>query len=68
MPKGDYNMLVTYIGYDTVSVAINVRSNDIVYERVFLEESSIQLQAVNVSARKAETRTEVSVSKSYCDG
>lgn len=63
VPAGEYNLMVSYIGYDTISVPINVRTNDIVYERIFLEESSVQLQAVNVSARKAATRTEVSVSK-----
>jgi hypothetical protein len=64
IPPGEYKLVVTYIGYDSTSLDINIRKDgSIVYERIFLQPSAVDLQTVNVSARKEQARSDVQVSK-----
>ncbi|MBK8492519.1 MAG: carboxypeptidase-like regulatory domain-containing protein [Saprospirales bacterium] len=63
IPVGAYNLVVTYIGYDSLSVPIEIKSGTYSYQRLFMEESSIQLGTVNVSARKEKAKTDVQISE-----
>ena len=63
VPPGEYQLKVTYIGYDSTVVDIKVRENGIVYKNVMLEPQSIDLQTVNVSSRREQARSDVQVSK-----
>jgi len=59
---GDYVLVATYIGYDSVGVDVTVANGKIVYRRLNMEESSVNLDVVQVSAEKAKARTEVKIS------
>ena len=59
---GDYVLVATYVGYDSVGVEITVASGTIVYRRLNMEESSVDLDVVQVSAEKIKSRTEVKIS------
>jgi hypothetical protein len=56
---GDYTLMVTYIGYDTSSVNITLKSGQILTQNLQISESSVQLNEVRISAERTEMRTEV---------
>jgi len=62
VPVGDYRLVVTYIGYDSLSVPILVKKNTINYQRLELTEGGVALSEVTVSGEREEARTEVKVS------
>ncbi|HFC01228.1 MAG TPA: TonB-dependent receptor [Phaeodactylibacter sp.] len=61
IPVGDYRLVVTYIGYDSLSVNINIKDGSIIYKRLDLV-GGITLQEVSVSGEREEARTEVKIS------
>ncbi len=63
IPAGTYNLVVTYLGYDSLSVIIELNANRIVYEQIYLEEASVKLSTVDVSATREQARSDVQVSK-----
>lgn len=63
VPLGNYTLVSTTIGYDTVKVEIKIeKNNQIVTENLFLSESKVELGVVQISAEKQERQTEVKVS------
>lgn len=60
---GDYNLVVSYLGYDTVSVQLSVQANTVVYQRISLAPASVQLGTVDVSGTREQARSDVQVSK-----
>jgi len=63
VPPGEYELKVTYVGYDSLIVNIKMEENRIVQDQYFLTPSEgIQLATVNVSARKERSKTQVQVS------
>ncbi|HKL39979.1 MAG TPA: TonB-dependent receptor [Cryomorphaceae bacterium] len=62
IPEGQYNLTVTYLGYDTLSKPISVKAGDITTEKLFLKKSSIQMEVVEISAEKQERQTNVTMS------
>lgn len=63
VPPGDYTLMATYIGYDSVAVNVTVNAGGIIYERIFLSPSAVQLSAVDVSGTREQARSDVQVSK-----
>ncbi len=63
IPPGNYTLLVTYLGYDTLRVEISLKAGDVLNKRLNLVESSFSLETVNVTAERmeaeGETRTSV---------
>lgn len=63
IPAGNYDMIVTSIGFDSSLVNVTIKDGGILSQRVMLSESSIQLGTVELSARRESARSEVSISK-----
>lgn len=59
---GDYTLLVTSIGFDTIAVQVTVKGNDIQTKKLYLKKSVIEFREVEVSAEKEERKTETGVS------
>ena len=59
--EGMYTLMVTYIGYDTSQININLKAGQILTKNLEIAESSIKLEEVTISAERAEMRTEVKV-------
>ena len=50
---GDYNLLISFISYETVKVAVNVKANQVSTVSVALEESKATLSEVVITDRKS---------------
>ncbi|MEM1123505.1 MAG: carboxypeptidase-like regulatory domain-containing protein, partial [Bacteroidota bacterium] len=62
VPAGNYRLVATYLGYDSLSLPIKIQGNQIIYRRINLQPNSIELSTVDVSAQKERAKTEVQVS------
>jgi len=62
VPVGNYELVVDYLGYDSLSMNIEVKNGSNIYKRILLEEGGIDLDVVQVSASKEAARSEVKAS------
>ena len=62
VPPGEYEILVTYLGYDTVKDHIRLSKDEILDKKFILKKSSVKLNTVTVSAEYIERRTETRTS------
>ncbi|MCB0804900.1 MAG: TonB-dependent receptor [Bacteroidales bacterium] len=62
IPPGNYLLMVTYLGYDTLKMDINIKADDIISKNLFLKEASYTLGQVEISAEREEARTETRTS------
>jgi len=62
IPPGEYTLLVTYLGYDTLKLEVNLKPNELVQKNLFLVKSSVLLDVVSVSAERQAVRTETRTS------
>jgi len=62
VPTGHYTLMVTYVGYDTLSVPVNITANGIVNRKLFLTESSFKLEEFTVSAERQEMQKSIQAS------
>lgn len=62
IPDGQYVICVTNLGYDTITENITFRNNQVVNKKYYLDESSVVLEAVSITADKIEARTETKTS------
>ena len=65
IPDGNYTLMVTSVGYDTIAEKVSVKGNQILHKKYSIEEASIQLAAVSISADKIEAKTETKTSVVY---
>lgn len=63
IPVGEYMLVATYIGYDTVKTQITIKENSILSQNINLTENSVKLSTVAISAKRQQAKTEVQVSK-----
>ncbi|MEQ8908075.1 MAG: TonB-dependent receptor [Vicingaceae bacterium] len=63
IPLGSYTVLATSIGFDTARAEVKLeKAGQIVDEKLFVSESSIQIETVTISAEKQEAQTNVKMS------
>lgn len=62
LPIGEYTLVISYLGFDTVSVDIAIKTNQIINKQINMVESSTLLGEVSVSGKKQQARTEVQIS------
>ncbi|MCK5080520.1 MAG: carboxypeptidase-like regulatory domain-containing protein, partial [Bacteroidales bacterium] len=62
IPPGQYTLMVTYLGYDSVSMAVEVKADEIITQNLYLSKASVTLDVVNISAERQEARTETKTS------
>lgn len=62
VPPGQYTLLVTFLGYDTIREQITLRKGDVLNKRYNLNESAVSLGTVHVSAERIEAVTETKTS------
>ena len=62
IPPGNYNLIVTYLGYDTIRMAVQLDADEVLSQNFLLKKSSVNLETVTVSAERIEARTETKTS------
>ncbi len=62
VPAGNYMLMVTYLGYDTVREAITLTKDQIFTKKLYIKESSQSLGTVDISAAAKSHETETQVS------
>ena len=62
VPVGEYNLVVTYIGFNGLTKSIEIVANKISNQKFYLKESSIQLNTIQLSAERQEAKTSVNTS------
>lgn len=63
IPLGKYTLLATSIGFDSAIVEIDlVKDGQIIDQKLFISESTVELDVVTVSAEKQEAQTRVKMS------
>jgi len=59
---GNYTLMVSYIGYDTLSLPISLKAGEILTRKLFLKQSNVKLEEFTVSAEHQEMLTTVKAS------
>lgn len=62
IPPGTYSLTVTYLGFDSLNIPISIEADQIITKNLFMRESSITLETVNISAERQEAKTETKTS------
>jgi len=62
IPPGDYTLMVTYLGFDTISELISLSKGALLNKKLFVKKGSFNLETVTVSAERTEARTETKMS------
>ena len=62
IPAGSHQLIITYIGYDSIAVDVKVVDNGITYKAIYLESSGVELATVQVSAEREKAKNEVKIS------
>ncbi len=65
VPEGQYTLLVTYLGYDSLSVNIDLGPGELITKTLYLTTAAFTTDIVFVNAEKqdAQTKVEISVEK-----
>jgi hypothetical protein len=62
IPPGDYTLMVTAIGYDTIAQPIIIKGGDLISKKFYQDKSVIIFKEVEISAEKEEKKTDVQIS------
>jgi len=62
IPPGEYTLMVTYLGFDTLRMPVYVQADDIITEQIYLTGATVNLKTFNVSAERIEATTETRTS------
>ena len=63
VPAGSYTLLVTSLGYDSLSEKITLKKGDVISRQLYLIKAAYMLESFNVTAAKEEARTETRTSE-----
>ncbi len=62
IPSGEYTLIISFLGFDTLNIPLTIRGNQIINKQVYMTESSTMLGEVSISGKKQQARTEVKIS------
>lgn len=62
IPDGNYTLMVTYLGYDTLREPITIKGNTVITRKLFLTKSAFNLGEVQITAEREEARSETRTS------
>ena len=62
IPPGNYILMVSSMGFDTLQIPVTVKKNDLITKKLFLKKSTYTLEEINISAAKENKKVEVQTS------
>ena len=63
VPVGPYKLEVSYLGYETVVLDVEIKKGGIVFQNIYITEGGERIEEVTISGRREQAKTEVQVSK-----
>lgn len=63
IPVGTYDLVVTYLGYDDYKINVTVKKGDIVYQNIYISETTTNIGEVVISGKREQARSDVKISK-----
>jgi hypothetical protein len=62
IPPGNYTLMVTYLGYDSLALPVTIKANDILNKKLYLNKGAFTLDVINISADREEAKQETKTS------
>ncbi|NCA75474.1 MAG: TonB-dependent receptor [Alphaproteobacteria bacterium] len=62
IPPGDYTLMVTYIGFDTLTMPVTIKAGELQSKKLYLTKSTVQLDEISVSAARQDKIRETQTS------
>ncbi len=62
IPPGEYFLMVTSVGFDTLKIPITIRANDLQSKKLYLHKSTVQLEEISISAARQDKVRETQTS------
>ncbi|MFH1119442.1 MAG: TonB-dependent receptor [Bacteroidota bacterium] len=62
IPDGDYTLMVTCLGYDTLREKVSIRGNTMLNRKLFLNKAAYNLETVSITAEREEARSDTRTS------
>lgn len=62
IPLGSYMLTITYLGFDTVKIPVDLKGGDIISHNIKLTKSNISLKEINIYGEKEELKTQTKIS------
>ena len=62
IPPGQYTLMVSYMGFDTLQIPITIKTNDLLTKKLYLKKSTYQLGEISISAAKENKTVETQTS------
>lgn len=62
IPPGDYILMVTYIGFDSLQIPLTIKSGDLITEKLYLKSAALTLGEVSISAARQDKQSETQTS------
>lgn len=62
IPPGEYTLMVTSLGYDTLQMPVTILSGDLITKQLYLTEATYMLEGIDITAERIEAKTETMVS------
>jgi hypothetical protein len=63
VPPGDYILMATFLGYDTLRIPISLQKGDNINKKLYLTKAAYDIKGVNVTAEAQDAKTETKVSE-----
>jgi hypothetical protein len=60
---GTYTAVISYIGYEDIEVEFTLKAGEIMYNRYYMIVKDVELEAVEISGKREQARSEVQISK-----
>ena len=67
IPPGSYTITITSMGFDTLQEAVTVKAGDIIQKKLYVVQTNVKLETVEVSAQQVAKQGETSVSVNKID-
>ncbi len=62
IPPGQYFLMVTYVGFDTLKIPVTITPNEMLTKKLYLTQSTVQLDEVSISAARQDKVRETQTS------
>jgi len=62
IPPGDYILMVTYVGFDTLKIPVTIKANELISKKLYVVKSTLQLDEISISAARQDKIRETQTS------